>query len=119
MAELLHIRRCTMLLFFLELEYGPLEGVKEDHFTLCLAIYFWNLEFRKLDLINRTTGSSSFSFRFRFMDRSFTTPASFTGDFWVAGFGVVYLVTKVPLGSPHYFAPLTLMEVIKDANDQN
>jgi hypothetical protein len=29
------------------------------------------------------------------MDRSFSTPPSFTGDFWVAGFGVSYLVTKV------------------------
>jgi hypothetical protein len=101
MEERWHIRCCTKLLFVSELEYGPLEGVKEDRFTLCLAIYFWNLEFRKLDLNDRNTGSSSFSFRFRFMDRSFTTPASFTGDFWVAGFGVVYLVTKVPLGSPH------------------
>jgi hypothetical protein len=108
MKEQWHIRHCTMVLFFLELEYGPLEGVKEDRFTLCLAIYFWNLEFRKLDLNDRNTGSSSFSFRFRFMDRSFSTPASFTGDFWVAGFGVVYLVTKVPLGSPHYFAKYVL-----------
>jgi hypothetical protein len=69
--------------------------VKEERFTICLAIYFWNLEFRKVHLNNRTTGNPLFIFRFKFMDRSFSTPASFTGDFWVAGFGVSYLVTKV------------------------
>ncbi len=69
--------------------------MKEERFTICLAIYFWNLEFRKVHLNNRTTGNPLFIFRFKFMDRSFSTPATFTGDFWVAGFGVSYLVTKV------------------------
>jgi hypothetical protein len=50
-----------------------------------------------VELRNRKTGNTLFFFNFQFMDRRFSTPARFTGDFWVAGFGVVYLVTKVRL----------------------
>jgi hypothetical protein len=71
--------------------------VTDERFTLCLVIHFWNLKLHQVELRNRKTGNTHFFFNFQFMDRRFSTPARFTGDFWVAGFGVVYLVTKVRL----------------------
>jgi hypothetical protein len=52
----------TYNIFVLELEYGPLAGVTDERFTLCLAIHFWNLKLRQVELRNRKTGNTHFFF---------------------------------------------------------
>jgi hypothetical protein len=87
----------------LEIWHDPLADYTGDQFTMCLAVHFWNLDQRFVELRN-SSGRVVFSFNFRFMDRTFPTPpvGGFLGDFWVMAFDIVYLITKVRILLPEW-----------------